>query len=315
MLVENYVIMVFHDARMEHFLTKQIHDLDYAFREAGMTALSAYSLSWDSAWLPTVLYDVAPLSDYDEHHHFMGYNVEFRQERDPVCLPFIELGMEKVIGNQFDVMVPKQGSLVWADMKPNNLPFMVSWRPGGKNAGMQWAWPNNFGQWWGVGNPMYNPYAIDLCTNIILYSLDRPLIKDLHARREARGLLTSFQAQKILILSMMEWADKFGANIFLLSGRLTDLEAEAEEAIEYYIAQDYGSTISFMESMSSRISEMGEEAIRLKDEALFWVFVSEWLAVTSTGIVAGFVVCSLMVRRRMYKAVEATRLKLVLYIS
>ena len=110
---------------------------------------------------------------------------------------------------------------------------------------------------------------------------------------------------------MLEWAEKFGANILHLSERVTEIEAEAQEAVDFYLDQDYPSTISFMESMSLTVCEISDESLRLKDEALFWVYVSEWLAVTSVALVAGVVVWSLMVRRRMYRAVGATRLRIV----
>jgi hypothetical protein len=307
-LTDSYDAIVFHDARIQHFTTRQIHELDHAFRESGMAGLAAYSLSWDSAWLPTVLFDVSPIADYGEHHHYVSYSIRFRRDRDPVALPFIELGMEKVVGNQYDEMKAKQGATIWAEMEPVKLPWMVSWRPGGGNAGMQWAWPNNFGLWWGIGAPGYNPYAIDMATNVLLYSLDRPLISDIHARREARRFLSTFQAQKLLILSMMEWADNFGANIFPLHDELTALERDAENATIYYLNQDYTETVAFMDSLSPRIARITEDALRLKDQALFWVYLSEWSGVTGTCIIAGMVLWSLMVRRRMYRDVEATRL-------
>jgi dolichyl-phosphate-mannose--protein O-mannosyl transferase len=52
------------------------------------------------------------------------------------------------------------------------------------------------------------------------------------------------------------------------------------------------------------------DAVKLKDEALFWVYISEWLVVTAAAMVAGVVVWSLMVRRRMYRAVGTTRMRM-----
>ena len=57
------------------------------------------------------------------------------------------------------------------------------------------------------------------------------------------------------------------------------------------------------------LGEIEEDAIELKNRALLWVYVIEWLAVTGTGMVCAFVLWSIMVRRRLFKEVRTTRLK------
>jgi hypothetical protein len=135
-----------------------------------------------------------------------------------------------------------------------------------------------------------------------------PLISDITARREARRLFTGLQQQKSLILSMMDWAETFGANIVPLSERLTNLEHEMEGAIDDYIEQDYPATVSFLESVAPTVTEMAEDAVRLKDEALLWVYVIEWFFASATITISGVVIWTLMVRRVLYKEVPGTRL-------
>jgi hypothetical protein len=55
-----------------------------------------------------------------------------------------------------------------------------------------------------------------------------------------------------------------------------------------------------MKSVSQRV-------IKLKNRALFIVYVSEWLVVTGTLIISGVVVYEVMVRRRVYREVATTR--------
>lgn len=312
MLTESYEVIVFRDARVNHFSPGQFRDLEQAFREAGMVSVTVHSLSWTEAWLPTVLYDLSPISDYK--FRFEGtWRASFRREREPIFLPFVDLGVDKVPGWEYGIMNVKEGATVWADMVPQGHPWLVSWRPGGSSAVLQWVFADKFdSSWWGSaqGARDSNPYAIDLATNLLLYSLDRDLIGDIHARREARHLLSTFRAQKLLILSMLDWAEKFGANILPLSCRLGEIEREAEGAVDRYLEQDYASAIAFMESMSWKVSDITTDAMRQKDQALFWVHVSEWLAVTSVLMISGVVIWSLMVRRWMYKEVRATRLRL-----
>jgi hypothetical protein len=318
-LIEGYEFMVFADPWIDHFTRRQIHDLDYVFREAGMSGFSSFGQSFQLVWEATILYELWPVSDYINIHN-IPYRTVFSREREPIFMPFVELGIENIPGNTYHEMTPKTGSTIWAEMRPNGLPWLVSWRPGGTNAGTIWVVPGAFDPtWWGVGRWMnpeatrqgtdINPYAIDFATNLILYSLDRELIADIFSRRETRRLIYSFRTQKLLVLSMMEWADNFGANTLALSARLTELELRAEDAIDFYLEQDYPGATAIMQTMSSDIASLTADAVDLKDQALFWVYLSEWLVVTSVSIIAGFILWTLMIRRRMYRGVQATRLQ------
>ena len=311
-LTGNFDVIVFRDARVTHFTPRQFADFEHAFRESGMASVAAHSLSWTEAWLPTILYDLSPISEYN-FRFSNDWRVRFHREREPVFTPFIDLGMEKIVGGEYGTMVPKQGATVWADMEPGKGPWLVSWRPGGGFAGVQWTFADKFDvTWWGSipGARNTNPYGIDFATNLILYSLDRDLISDIHSRREARALLSTFRAQELLILSVLDWAEKFGANILPLTNELGEIESEAEGAVDFYLDQDYDLAISFMESMSSSIIEISSEAVQLKDRALYWVFVSEWLSVTAVFVMSAFMVWTLMIRRWKYREVKRTRLSM-----
>jgi len=310
LLVNSYEAIIFYDARIDHFTARQFGDLEYAFREAGMSSVAAHSISF-SVWQPTVLYDLSPISVYDFRYTGI-WRVRFRREREPVFLPFADLGMEQAFGGEYARITPKEGTTVWADMVPEGVPWLVSWRPGGPRAGMQWAFGDKFDPlWWGTtpGYRSNNPYALDLATNLLLHSTGRPLVADIHGRREARLLLSTFQTRKLLILSMAEWAERFGANALPITEQLIALEREADEALDYYLEQDYGATMSFMQALDPRVSQISDLARKLKDHALFGVYISEWLAVTSVSMVAGSVLWGLMVRKRMYREAGETRVR------
>jgi hypothetical protein len=264
-------------------------------------------LGWDYAWQPTILADVLPVSEHGSvSPFFRGYWVQFHRERAPVFLPFLELGIEKVIGSQYCTMQVKQGATIWGTVKPYDIPWMVSWRPGGGDPGMQWLVSHTFEAWWAEEN---NPYSLDVATNMIFHAMEWPLIRDLEGRREARRLFTSFQTQKSIVLSMMEWAESFGARVAILADRLDELEGEMGDAIHHYLEQDYPAAISNLEDISRVAAMVSREAVRIKNEALFWVYLSEWLAVSATGIVAGILVWSLMIRRKAYRVAGSTRLR------
>jgi UTP:GlnB (protein PII) uridylyltransferase len=142
---------------------------------------------------------------------------------------------------------------------------------------------------------------------MILYSMGRDLISDVPARRETMRLFTNFYNQKTIILSMIEWVDAFGANTLTLTDRLVALDSEMEGAIDDYLEQDYPAAISFLQSVTDTAKEISRDVVRLKDEALLWIYLVEWLAVSGTTVVSAFVIWSLMVRKRAYKEIKTTR--------
>jgi len=78
-------------------------------------------------------------------------------------------------------------------------------------------------------------------------------------------------------------------------------------AKEDYLDQEYDGAITILGSTSSAMALITSDAVRLKNEALFWVFLSEWLVVTATFSLTGVSVWSLMVRRRLYRPASTTR--------
>jgi hypothetical protein len=196
-------------------------------------------------------------------------------------------------------------------MEPLGLPWIVSWRPGGMEAALAWVFADEFNMyWWGLTSESRdrNPYALDMMTNVILYSLNRPLIDDIHARREARHRISVYRTEKTLVISMLEWADMFGANTFGLSRELTDLDSRMAKSLDHYLDQEYAECTSMMEEVSLGLKAISTDAARLKDQALYWVYLSEWLAVSSAATIAGVTVWTLMIRRGMYKTIKTTRL-------
>jgi len=308
---EKYDIVFFVDPRLDHFTTKQFADLEYVCREAGMPSYWAISHGSEN-WYTATVFDVLPISTIPlQSYIHRPWHVVFRKEREPVFLPFVALGMENVVGGAHARMEVKQGAVVWADIQPAGTPWLASWKVDA-HAGVSWATADEFDPyWWGVAPQSRgsNPYAIDLVTNLVLHSLERHPVQDILVRRDARGRISSFRSKKLAVISMLEWADSFGANTLSLSEALVGLDAHVAVALDHFLDQEYGASISLMDDASSALDSIADQAVRVKDEALFWVFVLEWLVVTSTAMIAGLVVWSLMIRRKIYRPVGTTRLQ------
>ena len=66
--------------------------------------------------------------------------------------------------------------------------------------------------------------------------------------------------------------------------------------------------IADLEGAMNELLRASDSIWELKDEALFWVYATEWLVVSATGILCGFVLWTFMVRRKLYREIEVTRL-------
>ena len=93
---------------------------------------------------------------------------------------------------------------------------------------------------------------------------------------------------------------QFLSHIFLLNVFL----------LNYYLDQDYSVVVSSMESISGEVAQATEYAVRLKNQAMFWIFISEWVAIASVATIAGVSIWILMIRRRKYRPVPSTKLRL-----
>jgi hypothetical protein len=80
-----------------------------------------------------------------------------------------------------------------------------------------------------------------------------------------------------------------------------------EEAEELYIDQRYEESAAVLQMATVRFEEINEAAVKLKDQALLWIYIIEWSAVSATSLVTGVILWALMVRRKLYREVGITR--------
>jgi hypothetical protein len=106
---------------------------------------------------------------------------------------------------------------------------------------------------------------------------------------------------------MIDFIDKFNANTRPIELMLDEVRPIREEAEKLYNEQSYVESGQMLENAIARFDEIYNEALRLKDQALFWVYVIEWMSVTAVSMITGVVLWTLMVRRRLYREVATTR--------
>ncbi len=210
------------------------------------------------------------------------------------------------------LVIPRPGATVWswikgpfadyATVKPGCTPHVISWRYGN---GTTWTTHDRLVNWW--EDPVANPYGMDMIMNMILYSTGRRLPDDIDVVHEIRSKISEYRTREMLLMATVEFAESFGANMNPILRRLGEITDERKEAEELYLEQEYLGARDRYDAIIGEIQQLSADAIRRKDRAMVWVHVIQWLTVSGTSMFAGFVLWTLMIRRRLYRQVGTTR--------
>lgn len=152
-------------------------------------------------------------------------------------------------------------------------------------------------------------YALDFGANLLIYLDRRPVPQDVELVHAVRSKMFQVQTRKSLLLSLVEFCDSFGASTASVVGELDELEATIWDSREIYFDLRFSEMLEIYTDIEETLRQVEDEAVDLKNRALLWVFVVEWLAVTGTAMVCGFVLWSVMIRKRLYREVRTTRLR------
>ena len=192
-------------------------------------------------------------------------------------------------------------------LRPNRFvtdPLLVYWEVG-EGSGIahtpDWApgWGEDFMDW------VYFPDYV----NNMLYLLARLEVpQDLDLIHAVRSALHGHQMELGVIQSMANFVESFGGNSGPIQREISRLGEMEREAYLLYADQEYAMVMARMDEISVEMGGLMARAIDLKNRTLAWVFAIEWLVVTGTFLVGSFVLWSLMIRRRLYREVRATRL-------
>jgi len=278
--------------------------------------LSSPSGSAYSGWKNSVLEEVLPVELNDRMKQDRSlYGIKVVKDDPPVLSMLVPVGIEKVRGwDAFTYLTPRSGSTTWARLVTASLPsgipgvWLVSWRVGARG-GVFWVVADNLDtSWWSnVLHPCRNEYAMDVFMNILIYSTGRALPPDIATVHRLRQSYWQYGQRKVVLLSLIEFADRFGANTLPVERQIDEMDRIRDVSSEAYLNQRYDEALRTIGEALDMVERIEEAAMRLKDRALLWVYVTEWCAVSGTLLVSGLVVYSLLVRRRLYREVMVTR--------
>ena len=188
-------------------------------------------------------------------------------------------------------------------------PLMVTWEVEGGARVFAMTSPIHMFFWQGGywGNPWR--YGYDLGCNLMIYLDRRPVPQDVALVHAARTKIFQVATRRSLLMSMLEFCESFGANTRHIALRAAEIDAAIDDAMPEYLQLRFEEMLDAYSKVEEMLDEMERDAIKLKNATLLWVYVVEWLAVTGTTLFCGFLLWSLMVRRRLYREVETTRMR------
>lgn len=240
------------------------------------------------------------------HEHFAMKSIPVDPESEFArSLPFEE--MPPWAG--LIVFTPKQGATTVLRASPKNVPILLI-HDYGEGSGMILA-PDWAGAW--TGSCRTWDYWPDFISNMLHLVSGLKIPQDpalMHALREHFG---DYTVSYGLILSLVDFADKFGANTRVLLNRLSELSDKRSDVNQKYIDQEYEQALEGIANLESEMVEVYHVALKLKDQALTWVYLTEVTALTGTSLVAGSLVWMLMIKRKLYKEVSTTKPKRMEY--
>jgi uncharacterized membrane protein len=312
-------LLILSDTDHELFTTDQQHWFKNGVVDDGQGLIMAGGFEafggfgWGSPWTGSSVEDALPVSfltaqAFDYVSFLARPPGEAQDHPFATSLPW--KGMPPFSG--MNKVVARPGSTVLLEtvgislIVPSGRPVVVHGRMG---EGASLAHAPDWNPRWGEAIMDDWEYYGDYLVNMAYLVVGVPVPQDIQLAHLVRSKLAIYFLEKRVALSLMDFAEIFGGNVVSLGERLNEMDRIKAEADELYLDQEYDAVLLKMEDLSAQLDRLSEDAVRIKDQALFWVYLVEWLAVTATLLVCGSVVWTLMVKRKAYREVGTSRLR------
>ena len=269
-----------------------------------------------TSWYMYPIGEVLPVEDVPEifyPEHSFHIVVEERYREHPL-MRNIPWGEVRVWAHNRPT--EKQGATVLARMSPElpcnrNKPVLVYWDYGeGRAMAYVHKWsaaPCAPGDIAGSVDFYKWKWHFDVLCHLVYFTSKSSIPEDLALVHSIRVLFDSYHYRRAYLISSMDFADKFGANLAPIEKKLGEVVQLKRQTDLEYISMDLDNCHSHLCTLVDRLDELTAEVLRAKDRAVLWIFIAEWLTVAGTSMITGFVLWTLMVRRRLYREAGITR--------
>ena len=211
--------------------------------------------------------------------------------------------MRRYDGNRVNI---KTGAEEFARFVPQvkaPSPFWATWKVG---EGRTFA---ICGDWTPAGGVVFMrwEYYSDFAINLMLYLSGNDLPENLDMVHKARRGFLEYRSARGYLFGIMDFAERFGANMAPVEQIIEEAGSTYEKATSAYLRMDYAQSVELLQQCLELLAKGSTKAMRLKDQAMLWIYVVEWCTITGTLCACGFAVWTLMVKRRLYQEVKTTR--------
>ena len=309
-LNENFDLILTSDADPQVFKPEWIDWLSSSIVEGDLGLLWLGSIvhygSLDIGWEGTTIAEVLPTRQASGHYMLTEpFRVEIIDGEEELmqALPWES---SPPLAN-LNTQVIREGSSQWAKAvgSRGEYPLMTHWEIGG---GAVLCFSSKFPA--GV-----LPWAREwkLFPQAMIYMVyrvaEKPLPSDPLLFEDLLNGFIEFSEMSSMLESMLDWVEKFGGNPGKLRENqefIAGIRAMAEEA---YLAGEFDAAMSHLRDSREEQALMREAVMAAKDEALFWVYVTEWCALLGTLMISSYALWILMVRRSLYREIGISRLR------
>ncbi len=310
-LVENHDVMILSDCDNKVFKPEWISWMATGIESDGLGLLTLGSVVYKGAtdfdWVSTALGAVLPVT-VDPVNRFLNgvfyVTVLDRNEELMQALPWQKSPPLANLNNQ----IPRDGSGEWAGLEGmvQTYPLMTYWEVGnGATLSFATAFPAGTRSWANGWNLF--PQAM---MYLVYRVADKALPKDPYLFEQVMNEFIEFNQMRSVTESMLDWVEKFGGNPKDLRDELRSVNEIRGAAEEAYLQSAFEEALETMDEARAEHIRIRGEATKAKDEALLWVYVTEWCTLLATLMTSSYVVWTLMVRRRLYREAGISRLHL-----
>jgi uncharacterized membrane protein len=263
------------------------------------------------SWKPTDVADVLPCEMVTSSPLISGGFVKILDPDDEFIqsLPFESLGSYGVFHGSNNILPRSRANyiaelvkgtmgtipfLMWWDIgKGRSMAQSADWTPAGGSTFMNWRY--------------YGDYAI----NMILFLAGQKMPEDMETVYLVRRRLRETTEALSMLYTMIDIVEKFGGSGMSLSKMVADIQDVKKAGMDHYFEASLDEALGAFAVALEMSEETMDEAIKVRDQAAFWIFFTEWCVVTGTAMFSGALLWMLMVRRRLFREVELTRLRQV----
>jgi hypothetical protein len=195
----------------------------------------------------------------------------------------------------------RQGARLLATTHPEDLP-LLAYQDVEKGSSL--AFTSTWGLPWGDEFVRWE-YFIDFSADMVYYSAGLE-IPDPVIVHQIRTLFEKYDLNRMLIRSLLDFVDSMGGRASKVHATLAEIDLRKTQAEELYREQDYPGSRDEVSAVVDAMVGLSEVALKAKDAAFLWIYLTEWSVVTATGVIAGYFIYVVMIRRRLHKEVATT---------